>query len=91
MTRYQTMKKAYCLKCKIDAMQAELAQLTAELIADIENSDDKNTVFGDVKCKYVAPSKPGLTLDSKMVKEKYPEIFEECQKATAPKKAYIRW
>ena len=90
-TRYQTMKKAYILKCKIEAMQAELAELTAELIADIESSEDKNTVFGDVKCKYIAPSQPTMTLDSKMVKEKYPTIFAECQKQTAGKKAYIRW
>ena len=55
-TRYQTMKKAYTLKCK-----------------------------------YIAPSKPTMTLDSKMDKEKYPTIFAECQKQTAGKKAYIRW
>ena len=89
-SRYQTIKKAYTLNCKIKAMQAELAELTAALVADIESSDDKNTIFGDVKCTYVAASKPTMTLDSKMVKEKYPEVFAECQKQTAGKKAYIR-
>ena len=65
--------------------------LKEKILEDINTTQDFTTTYASGHCTYVKASAPTKTLDSKAVKEKYPEVFEECQKVKSGNRAYIKW
>lgn len=65
-------------------IQAKQDELKAALLEELESRGIKSFENDKIKITYVAPSKR-VTLDSKGVREKYPDIYEEFSKETETK------
>lgn len=70
-------------KCDEEKKQAEqkAKELKDAIIKAMEERQIKSFENDGIKLTYVAPS-TRTTLDSKLVKEKYPEIYDECTKTS---------